>query len=379
MFKENGKWFVRIFNNNELVVILSRDGNIPLDDFKDFICSKLYYGNMDKVEAGFEDYHQHANSINGNCDNLPKVVPLFGCRKKNAYNFSQNKKELGWTQAELRNNEGIHNYGGKSPVDDSVFFIRAKQSSGSSYSYSWSSNDGGNQPSEYSYSSSSGPSSGYSWSTESSSEQPSSSYSWSTESSSGQPSSSYSWSTENASNQGGNYGASNGGSSYSSSSSGKQGSNLDYNSGPSRQSNNNYASSSTGDRWKLDTFQPGDEDQCPLEYITQGFQEIAKTEIEVPVTVKKPVTTYIDVEECKTVTIPTYKKEFNMFRVAPVVVKQKLKQNLHDKYYQDYQRCEQCTGHEYLQTVEEPYVRDSDSPYLSGGYASSNVDYGLGY
>ena len=28
---------------------------------------------------------------------------------------------------------------------------------------------------------------------------------------------------------------------------------------------------------------------------------------------------------------------------------------------------------------QEKYVRDSDSPYLEGGYAASNVDYGYGY
>jgi hypothetical protein len=78
LLTDNNKPFVRIFNNNDLVILFSKNGNIPLDDFKSFICSKLYYGNMDAVEDGFEDYHNFADVKGGNCDALTEITPLFG-------------------------------------------------------------------------------------------------------------------------------------------------------------------------------------------------------------------------------------------------------------------------------------------------------------
>ena len=51
-----------------------------------------------------------------------------------------------------------------------------------------------------------------------------------------------------------------------------------------------------------------------IETSVQGFTEIARTEVDVPFIVKKPVTTYVDEEECRTVTIPTYRKDYMLFR-----------------------------------------------------------------
>ena len=64
------------------------------------------------------------------------------------------------------------------------------------------------------------------------------------------------------------------------------------------------------------------EQYITLDTKSAGFREIARTEIEVPVIVKKPVTTYVDEEVCRTVTIPTYRKDYSLFRVAPVKVDQ---------------------------------------------------------
>jgi hypothetical protein len=61
LFQEDEEWFVRILNNNDIVPLNSENGSIPLNDFKDFICSKLYYGNMEEVEAGREDYHKYVD------------------------------------------------------------------------------------------------------------------------------------------------------------------------------------------------------------------------------------------------------------------------------------------------------------------------------
>lgn len=160
LFFEDGEWFVRIFNNNDLVPLTSRNGNIPLKDFKQYVCSRLYYGDMDAVEAGHEDYHQKASIQGGQCENLTKVVPLFGCRKKPEYQYSQSKNtEYGWTQNELRKNDDVRQYGGRNKPGDMVFYIRARQAA-SGYSYQWSSgsqenNQGvtqGQAPEQYSYS-----------------------------------------------------------------------------------------------------------------------------------------------------------------------------------------------------------------------------------
>ena len=72
-----------------------------------------------------------------------------------------------------------------------------------------------------------------------------------------------------------------------------------------------------------------------IETSVQGFTEIARTEVDVPFIVKKPVTTYVDEEECRTVTIPTYRKDYMLFRygfmflsfllfyrVAPITIEQ---------------------------------------------------------
>lgn len=107
--------------------------------------------------------------------------------------------------------------------------------------------------------------------------------------------------------------------------------------------------------------------RCPLEQASQGFQEIARTEIDVPVTVKKPVTTYVDEEVCKTISIPTYRKDFNLFRVAPVVIDQRPTEVHNDGYYKGTPHtletpCERC------QAAEGGYVRASDNPYLENEY-----------
>ena len=106
--------------------------------------------------------------------------------------------------------------------------------------------------------------------------------------------------------------------------------------------------------------------------MSQGFQEIARTEVDVPVVVKKPVTTYVEVEECQTVTIPTLKKEFNLFRVAPVSIEQRVPINgVNDGYYrQGYAGSQYSYDDEYTYTytVERPLVRDIDNPYLGVEY-----------
>jgi hypothetical protein len=150
LFFEDGEWYVRIFNNNEIVPLTSRNGNIPLKDFKQYVCSRLYYGDMDAVESGHEDYHQKANIQGGQCENLTKVVPLFGCRKKPEYQYSQSKNtEYGWTQNELRKNDDVRQYGGRNTASDMVFYIRARQAS-SGYSYQWSSGNQGTDSNSYS-------------------------------------------------------------------------------------------------------------------------------------------------------------------------------------------------------------------------------------
>lgn len=77
LFEEDKKLFVRIYINQKLVTKLTRDGIIPLNRFIDYICSRLYYGDMDAVEKGTEDYHAMANIV-GQCNSLTQVVPLFG-------------------------------------------------------------------------------------------------------------------------------------------------------------------------------------------------------------------------------------------------------------------------------------------------------------
>lgn len=125
LFEENDEWYVRIFNNNKLVTLDSCDSNIKLQDFKDYVCSRLYYGNMDAVESGHEDYHAISNIQGGRCSSLTQIVPLFGCKKKVEFNREQRKQnEYGWTQDELRNQDQMTKYGSRgSNVDDSLIFI----------------------------------------------------------------------------------------------------------------------------------------------------------------------------------------------------------------------------------------------------------------
>ena len=142
LFTENGQWFVRIFNNNEVVTSIESSGNIKLEDFNYYVCSRLYYGDMDAVKAGYEDYHKMAQIKGSQCKSLTKVVPLFGCTLKKEFNHAQNTRtEYGWTQNELKKNDVFRKFGGRGSVDDSIYFIKAKQSDGYSYSYSYS--DGG--------------------------------------------------------------------------------------------------------------------------------------------------------------------------------------------------------------------------------------------
>jgi hypothetical protein len=315
LHQENGQWFVKIFNNQIQVKLNSQDGNIPLDEFREYVCSRMYFGDLDAVAAGAEDYHQMANLKGGSCTSIAKVVPLFGCKKKSNYQESENSHpELGWTRDELNNNEKIDRFG-KGRMHQSVMYLgqsSSSGSSGSSYSYESSSPDGGSAPqdgSSYSYSysygddgSSSGSqgdagSSGSSYSYSSSSEDSSSqeaaapasgsSYSYSSQSSEAAPaapaSSSYSsWNVEPSSQS----------SSYS-----------DPTVARFAPVNNNYMSQSAIQNQYV-----------ALETRSSGFKEVARTEVEIPVIVKKPVTTYIDEEVCRTVTIPTYRKDYSLFR-----------------------------------------------------------------
>ena len=123
LFEEDRKLFIRIFINQKLVTQLSRDGVIPLNQFIDYVCSRLYYGDLDAVEKGTEDYHAMANVI-GQCHSLTQVVPLFGWTKKKQYTFEQNNNyQYGWVQDSLRKNDKMTNYGnGKWCVDNSIIF-----------------------------------------------------------------------------------------------------------------------------------------------------------------------------------------------------------------------------------------------------------------
>lgn len=309
---------------------------------------------MDAVEAGYEDYHEMANIRGGKCDTLASVVPLFGCKKKPEYAFSQStQNEYGWTQAELRKNENMRRYGGRSPVDDSVFFIKARQNSGSSYSWSSGSSgtpqNTGNSGSSYSWSSGN---SGANQNTGNSGN----SYSWSSGSS--QPPTS-SWSSSSGQNQ----------NSYKSNNQGSQGNSA------------TFSSSDNTPTYKQTSYVAG-VDNCPLEYVHQGFQEIARTEIDVPTIVKKPVTTYVDEEVCKTVSIPTYKKEFNLFRVAPIRINQHENPGDAGYYRAGYSRDEGYVENEYEYTIEEPLIKYTDNPYIAESYRynypDNHVDYVAG-
>lgn len=144
LYQEADQWFVRIYNNNELVRSISRDGKIPLEQFKTYVCTRLYYGDMDAVEAGYEDYHKKAQIKGSQCKSLTQVVPLFGCTLKKEYNYDQSgRSDIGWTQNELRKNDVFRQYGGRAPTDDSLYFIKAKQNSGYSYSYNYGTNSNG--------------------------------------------------------------------------------------------------------------------------------------------------------------------------------------------------------------------------------------------
>jgi len=258
-----------------------------------------------------------------------------------------------------------------------VFFLSARQSSGyssSSSSSSYSNGDDGNSYSyqygpndpEYSYQSGYGQQG--------------------TSNNNNNQGTSYSYTTSLDNNQNNNQVYSfSGNPDQSRSSSTSYGSSGSSNYGPNSNTANgdsNYASTSnsnigSGSRWKQNTITPGGDEDCPLEFITRGFQEIARTDVQVPIVVKKPVVIYIEEEECKNVTVPTFKKEFNMFRVAPITMVQT--ENHSNGYYQQSEKCDYCADSEYVFTADEPYTRYSDSPYLEGGYASSNVDYGFGY
>lgn len=168
LFKQDGEWFVKIFNDDVLITLGDTGENIPLSTFREYVCSRLYYGDMDAVEAGEEDYHEMANIIGGECGALVLEKPLFGCKKRT-------------TQQQLRNNQRIGSSSGN--MDDAVYYVRSRARQGYSYSYSSdtqpsssysyttspssqtqsSGSSSSSQPagSEYTYSSSSYPSSSY--------------------------------------------------------------------------------------------------------------------------------------------------------------------------------------------------------------------------
>lgn len=387
-------WFVRIYNNDAQVFLDSANGDISLDQFRQYVCDRLYFGNLEAVAAGAEDYHQMAILPGGSCTSLAKTVPLFGCKKKESYEEHFNSHpELGWTREELSGNEGISRYG-KGRMHNAVIYLGGEQSgSSSSTSYSWSSDSSdvsqpgnSNDGSSYSYSWSSddsdvgtssndGSSSGYSWSSESSSgSQPSysndgssSSYSWSSDdsdvgtSSSSYDGGSYGYSSSSGYSQpassSGSYSSNTGTSgssastrsvsapSYSTSQSSTQQRGSQYSSQPSSQVSYQTDSATSYDPGSrqmytdptvaktypsvntkyIDLSTKQDNEYCAIEPRVNGFREVARTEVDVPVMVKKPVTTYIEEEECRTVTIPTYRKDFNPFRVAPI----KIQQNKH--------------------------------------------------
>jgi hypothetical protein len=82
LFEDYGQLFVRILINNNLVTHIQRDGIIPINQFIEYVCSRLYFGNMNRVEQGLEDYHEKAEIIGGSCQSLPQEEPLFGCKKR---------------------------------------------------------------------------------------------------------------------------------------------------------------------------------------------------------------------------------------------------------------------------------------------------------
>lgn len=375
LFLRDGEWFVRVFNNNKVVALGTRTGDIPLDYFKAYICERLYFGNLDSVTNGFEDYHEKAG-VKGQCDSMAKTVPLFGCKKKIEFNNAQNKKaEYGWTQTELRSNDIYRKYGGRAPVDDTIYFLAAKARTKQSgdYSYSYSSDSGS--------SSSDAPANGYSYSYSSgdsgASDASQNGGSYSYEYSSGSSGSSGS-SSSSGSSGAAQSGQSTGGSYYTSGSS----SSAQGGSKAAAQSKVLYdyadAKASQNTVKRVETNSNAAE-KCPFAVVEKGFQEIARTEIDVAVKVKKPVTTYVEVEECQTVSIPTLKREFDLFRVAPVKVTQKKTINgVNDGYYREgYSGSNYNYDNEYkyTYTIEEPMTRDIDNPYLGQVYQATGYEY----
>jgi hypothetical protein len=59
---KDDQWYVRIFNNNEVVTLGTGSGDIPLEFFKKYICSRLYFGNLDGLASGHEDYREKARN-----------------------------------------------------------------------------------------------------------------------------------------------------------------------------------------------------------------------------------------------------------------------------------------------------------------------------
>ncbi|CAI2387780.1 unnamed protein product [Moneuplotes crassus] len=286
LYQEAGEWFVKIYKNNELVRSISKDGRIPLEEFKHYVCSRLYYGNLDAVEAGFEDYHKKAQIRGSQCRSLTKVVPLFGCSLKKEYNHDQTGRgDIGWIQNELRANDIFRQYGGRAPTDDSVYFIKAKQNSGYSYTYNYGDN------------------------------------SYSTK---------YANTGNNLIVNNGNgeydtgyYGGRNISSGYSSSS----GNQLEY--------RGNIYADSYGPA-KSRSFESYTNNRNPQKYDyynkNQGnylspridMYNSNNNEQNMPVTVEHQSSTYIIEEECDLISpTPSCKKEYNLFKVTPIMVKQR--------------------------------------------------------
>lgn len=125
LFEEDRELFVRIYINGELVTHLSRDGIIPLNNFIEYVCSRLYFGNMEKVKQGLEDYRQIAELTGGKCDSLTEVVPLFGCKMKEKYQFDQDtNKFYGWNEEVVRNNNRLTQIGNGRYNDNAIYFIQ---------------------------------------------------------------------------------------------------------------------------------------------------------------------------------------------------------------------------------------------------------------
>lgn len=141
LIEEGKDKFVKILINGDLVKRFSADGKIPFDQFIDFVCSKLYFGNMDKVKQGKEDYRQIAEITGGKCDSLTEVVPLFGCKKKqqsstgqNINSSNQNGLSNTWGQSSASSSNRVPQYRNRLYYyDNSQYLIEDSQSDVNSY------------------------------------------------------------------------------------------------------------------------------------------------------------------------------------------------------------------------------------------------------